>query len=229
MSADNDFLSVHDDHDDESESESDSDSAAAADDVSAVQCHFKRRLQGSPLRHSVAADDSIVVNTLCALSAFKPLTASIKGIPSFFSKVTSDFKVNVAAAAAGLNDTDVIDAAQHASLTLRQKQITHQLMTLIHKAPKSYQERKLAILKRIATGIERLIIIGVHANRLEELEDEWEEGRAFKDDLEAAEEAEQSLLRLRGEHKDSVPERLGGRRKKGASSGPSHLDFLNSA
>ena len=80
MSADNDFLSVHDDHDDESESESDSDSAAAADDVSAVQCHFKRRLQGSPLRHSVAADDSIVVNTLCALSAFKPLTASIKGV-----------------------------------------------------------------------------------------------------------------------------------------------------
>ena len=87
LTHDNSF-SVHDDHDDKCDDESESDSAAVTDTVYVIQCHLKCSLQSSLLHHSVAADNSIIVNTSHALSAFKPFTASIKDASHSASSVS---------------------------------------------------------------------------------------------------------------------------------------------
>ena len=74
----NDSFSVHNDHDDECNDESESDSAAVSDAVSVIQCHLKCSLQSSSLHHFVTADNSIIIDTSHASSAFKSLTVSIK-------------------------------------------------------------------------------------------------------------------------------------------------------
>ena len=96
----------HDVHDGrESESESGSSSPAAVGAAPAAQSHFKRSFQGSPMRHSVAADNSIVVTTPHVPPISQPPAAVTKGalhpvspalrpetpVPTLASNINDDF------------------------------------------------------------------------------------------------------------------------------------------